>query len=291
MGIENISTGYKPEFSLGALYHGFNAGSQDNASQLANLIQEQALQKSRVEDPYEVLKTQYEGLLANAKSNSPSYIPWMMQGTEGQMKSQDAAGQLAQSLLPFKQRAEEAALNAEGSKNRLFGNMYQGIEQQHDQSLDPNVREAAGQRGFFLADTMSRVDPATMAKERMLEGKLDNNIDLAEIRARAAQQSHQTQQKDPKYKEQLAAMFRVMANPNATPQEKYEAQMFITLDQKSKLLASGAAWKPQADMSQFGIQTNPAPAQQLQLPTPPTPQGNTAAPVAPQLPAGWSVKK
>lgn len=273
MAIENISTGYKPEFALGALYHGFNAGSQDNASQLANLIQEQALQKSRVEDPYEVLKTQYEGLLANAKSNSPSYIPWMLQGTEGQMKSQDAAGQLAQGLLPFKQKAEAAALTAEGTKNRLFGNMYQGIEQQHDQSLDPNVREAAGQRGFFLADTLSRVNPDTMAKERMLGEKLDNNIDLAEIRAMAVQQAHQKKQQDPKYKEQLAAMFKVMANPNATPQEKYEAQMFITLDQQSRLLASGAAWKPQADMSQFGIPTNPAPAQQLQLPTPPTPQG------------------
>lgn len=215
----------------------------------------------------------------------------MLQGTEGQMKSQDAAGQLAQGLLPFKQKAEEAALTAEGTKNRLFGNMYQGIEQQHDQSLDPNVREAAGQRGFFLADTLSRVNPDTMSKERMLGEKLDNNIDLAEIRARAAQQAHQKQQQDPKYKEQLAAAFKTMANPNATPQEKYEAQVFITLDQQSKLLASGAAWKPQADMSQFGIPTLPSPAQQLQLPTPPTPQGNTAAPVAPQLPAGWSVKK
>ena len=63
--------------------------------------------------------------------------------------------------------------------------MYQGIEQQHDQSLDPNVREAAGQKGFFLADTLSRVDPKIMAQERMLGSKLDSAEDIANMRSAA----------------------------------------------------------------------------------------------------------
>jgi len=187
MGIENIATGYKPEFALGALYHGFNAGSADNASQLSNLIQEQALQKSRIGDPLDLIQKFYDAQLANAKSQSPDYIPAQLRGQIGQMNSQEAAGTLAQGLLPFKQRAGEAELTTEATKNRLFGNMYQGIEQQHDQSLDPNMREAAGQKGFFLADTLSRVDPKVMAQERMLGTKLDSAEDIAGMRIAAQQ--------------------------------------------------------------------------------------------------------
>lgn len=271
MGIENIATGYKPEFALGALYHGFNAGSADNASQLSNLIQEQALQKSRIGDPMDLIQKFYESQLANAKSQSPDYIPAQIRGQIGQMNSQDAAGTLAQGLLPFKQQAGQAELTSDATKNRLFSNMYQGIEQQHDQSLDPNVREAAGQKGFFLADTMSRVDPKIMAQERMLGSKLDSAEEISANRLAAQREQHIKQQSDPKYKEQLAAMFRVMADPNATPQQKYEAQMFITLDQQSKLYASGASYKQDLNMEQMGIPMNKAPVQQLTLPQPPNP--------------------
>lgn len=95
MAIENIATGYKPQFALGALYHGFNAGSQDNASQLANLIQEQALQKSIETDPYDVLRSQYEGLLARDKMNSPTFMPQMLRGMEGEQISKEMQGQEA----------------------------------------------------------------------------------------------------------------------------------------------------------------------------------------------------
>ena len=89
MGIENIATGYKPEFALGALYHGFNAGSADNASQLSNLNQEQALQKSRIGDPLDLIKKQYEAMVANAQMNNPKYIPAQMQGDMGKFASSD----------------------------------------------------------------------------------------------------------------------------------------------------------------------------------------------------------
>lgn len=271
MGIENISTGYKPEFALGALYHGFNAGSADNASQLSNLIQEQALQKARIADPMDLIQKFYEAKLADAKTQSTDYIPAQIRGQIGQMNTQDAAGTLAQGLLQFRQKAGEAELTSEASKNRLFGNMYKGIEQQHDQSLPPDQREAAAQRGFFLADTLSRVDPKIMAQERMLGQKIDSAEEIAAMRLAAERERHQKQQNDPKYKEQLAAMFKVMADPNATPQQKYEAQMFITLDQQSKLYASGGGYKQDINMGQMGLPMNPAPVQQLTLPQPPNP--------------------
>ena len=107
MGIENISTGYKPEFALGALYHGFNAGSADNASQLSNLIQEQALQKARIADPMDLIQKFYEGNWQMLKHNLLIISLHKFIGQIGQMDTQDAAGTLAQGLLPFRQKLEK----------------------------------------------------------------------------------------------------------------------------------------------------------------------------------------
>ena len=182
MGIENIATGYKPEFALGALYHGFNAGSADNASQLANLIQEQALQKSRIGDPLDLIKQFYEAQLANAKSQSPDYIPMQLSGQIGQMQTQEAAGKTAQALQPFKQKAEQAQLENAQAKDTLFGNMYRGMVKQHDQSLDPNVREAAAQGASILAGSLAENDPKYIQQKGLLGMKGEQNLDLEEMR-------------------------------------------------------------------------------------------------------------
>lgn len=182
MGIENIATGYKPEFALGALYHGFNAGSADNASQLANLVQEQALQKSRIGDPLDLIQKFYEAQLANAKSQSPDYIPMQLSGQIGQMQTQEAAGKTAQALQPFKQKAEQAKLENAQAKDTLFGNMYRGMVKQHDQSLDPNVREAAAQGASILAGSLAENDPKYIQQKGLLGMKGEQNLDLEEMR-------------------------------------------------------------------------------------------------------------
>lgn len=182
MGIENIATGYKPEFALGALYHGFNAGSADNASQLANLVQEQALQKSRIGDPLDLIQKFYEAQLANAKSQSPDYIPMQLSGQIGQMQTQEAAGKTAQALQPFKQKAEQAQLENAQAKDTLFGNMYRGMVKQHDQSLDPNVREAAAQGASILAGSLAENDPKYIQQKGLLGMKGEQNLNLEEMR-------------------------------------------------------------------------------------------------------------
>jgi len=161
MAIENIATGYNPQFALGALYHGFNAGSQDNANQLANLAKEWELQKSQAEDPYKVLEAMLAGNRANAM-NTPEMLDLHTRGYGGQMESQIAAGQTAKGLQPFREAAERAQYQQTAAQAPLFTSMYQGIGDQHNQSLPPEQREAAAQKGFFMADTLSRVDPKNM---------------------------------------------------------------------------------------------------------------------------------
>jgi len=126
MAIENIATGYNPQFALGALYHGFNAGSQDNANQLANLAKEWELQKSQAEDPYKVLESIYSGELANAKTRDPNYIPWQLKGQMGQMQTQDAQGRKAQALY-----GDDLAASKQKLANELLtGQLEQGYNEE-----------------------------------------------------------------------------------------------------------------------------------------------------------------
>ncbi len=120
MGIENIATGYKPEFALGALYHGFNAGSADNASQLSNLIQEQALQKSRIGDPLDLIKKQYEAMVANAQMQNPDYIPAQMQGDMGRFASSAARGKIDSSSVDEQIKALLAELAQKTGRSNLL---------------------------------------------------------------------------------------------------------------------------------------------------------------------------
>ena len=72
MGIENISTGYKPEFALGALYHGFNAANADEASQLELIKNYLANQKAQMELPTAALEGS-RSLLMGTPENVTAY--------------------------------------------------------------------------------------------------------------------------------------------------------------------------------------------------------------------------
>jgi hypothetical protein len=298
MAFQNMpDLGYKDDGPLGAFFAGIQGGNANTASQLANAAAYEKLQQDQYDNPLESIKKLYEAQLANAKSTSPDYIPAQLRGQIGQTDSQAAAGDLAKGLLPFKMSAQQAELESEGSKNRLFGNMYKGIETQHDQSLDPNVREAGGQRGFFLADTLSRVDPSVMAKERMLEGKLDNNIDIAEMRNQAMRdrQSAIAKVSDPKYKEQQAAHQTTIAQVEnkirmgkQVSQEEYESYLnshrWMQQHQLNLQVGSGRNFTGAPGLEQFGIQRGPSAVDQTQQAAP------LPMPGAQQVPPAVSVK-
>ena len=94
MAIENISTGYKPEFTLGALYHGFNAANADEASQLELLKQYLANQKAQMELPTAALEGS-RALLMGTPENVDAYA----KGQLGTFADQAAKGKLASSTV------------------------------------------------------------------------------------------------------------------------------------------------------------------------------------------------
>ena len=229
MALEQISTGYKPEFALGALYQGFNAGNADNSAQLANLMKEWELQKSQAEDPYKVLSSMYQGQLDNAKMQDPNYIPWQLAGQVGQMQTQESSGRTAQALQPFREAAEKAQFQQTAAQAPLFTNMYQGISQQHDKSLDPNAREAAGQGAYMLADTMSRVDPKNMFQERQLGTKLEGAEDLLGMRLAAQRHQAGLKQKavagDKNAQQALVTLYRQKLDAGEMSPQEYALEM------------------------------------------------------------------
>jgi len=282
MAFQNMpDLGYKDDGPLGAFFAGIQGGNANTASQLANAAAYEKLQQDQFNNPLESIQKLYEAQLANAKSNSPEYILAQLRGQIGQMDSQASAGTLAKGLLPFKQAAGEAELSSDASKNRLFANMYRGVEEQYNPDLEPNAREAGAQRGFFLADTLSRVDPSIMAKERMLEGKLDNNIDLAEMRAQSIRDRQGATDKvnDPKYKEQQAAHQTTIATvenkirmgKQISPEE-YESYLnshrWMQQHQLNLQISSGRNFVGAPGLEQFGIQRGASPIEQTQQATP-----------------------
>lgn len=185
MGFQNIETGYKPEFGLGAVFAGINAGNNDQMAQLEILKQFLANQHAQNQNPIDEAQAQ-QTLDAGRYKTTPEYQTGMRDTISGQGMSNMAAGTTARNLQQFKERAQQAEYESQAAKEGLFANMFKGIGKQHDQSLPEAQREAGGQGAYFLADTMSRVDPNIMAKERMLGSKLESAEDIndAKIQAR-----------------------------------------------------------------------------------------------------------
>ena len=131
MAINQIETGYKPEFALGAWYAGENARNAEDANMeaLDKIRQENA--QSRVINPMEAFIKKYESDLAQAKSNDPNYIPGKMRGDLGLANSQDAAGKLAMGTLA----SEMAAQNSENRRDQYGTDAEQRLSKFKEEQL------------------------------------------------------------------------------------------------------------------------------------------------------------
>jgi len=153
MGLEQISTGYKPEFALGALYQGYNAGNADNAAQLQNLADEEKLQRSRLEDPYKVLEAMLAGNRANAM-NTPEMLDLYTKGYGGQMNSQIAAGKKAMGLVD----SEISLGNAENTNKLSYEEMLKRLWKLKQAQVDGSGG-GQSQTGTIGFDMQPQVDP------------------------------------------------------------------------------------------------------------------------------------
>jgi hypothetical protein len=186
MAFQSIDTGYKPEFSLGALYQGQNAANADASTEEELIRQFLANQREQQVQPIDIAQ-KMQDLDAGQYKTSPEYQEGMRNTIFGQGKSNLSAGQKAEMLLPFVQAAEKAKLGKEESSDQLLGNINRNLLTQFDQSKPDNERISANQRALALADSMSRVDPKIIANERMLGMKLDNALDLQDMKGTVAE--------------------------------------------------------------------------------------------------------
>lgn len=87
-----ISTGYIPQFGLGALYQGFNAANADRLNEEEVLKAFLQNQKEQAEAPLNQIIKTWEAKQAQGKIDDPEYLSKVLEGYKGQMNSQIAAG-------------------------------------------------------------------------------------------------------------------------------------------------------------------------------------------------------
>lgn len=149
MAYQEISTGYKPEFALGALYQGYNAGNAMNASELANLKAEEELQYDRLNNPLRLIKENYEAANAQGKLDDPNYLPWQRAGQIGQMQTQYAAGKKA-----FELSDSDISVARQENLNKLLSGQldyqtYQEMERQFANLRNGNDSQQSNNRIAF----------------------------------------------------------------------------------------------------------------------------------------------
>lgn len=271
MAFQEISTGYKPEFTLGGLYHGYNAANAEDMDKQELIKQFLANQHAQVQNPLDE-STTFQNLLANHYKTSDDYQTGMRDTIAGQGMSNLAAGTTAKGLQQFKQAAGQAELESATAKDRLFGNMYKGVGTQFDQSLPEPQREADAQQANILANSLAENDPAYIQKRNLLGQKGDDALELQDKRNEAIRARGEKERADPKYKEQLAQAFRTLASTTASKQEQYEAELFIYLDKQSRLASNPGAYSEGVDLNALSkgkIPVRPAPVTQQPRPQAP----------------------
>lgn len=94
MAINNIETGYKPEFGLGAVYQGFNAANTEQANELEMIKQFLANQREQTMLPLDERIKSMEAARAD-RAATPEMLDAYSKGYIGQSQSQEAAGRKA----------------------------------------------------------------------------------------------------------------------------------------------------------------------------------------------------
>lgn len=197
MAINQIETGYKPEFGLGAMWAGENAANAEMANQLDFIKQFLANQREQQMQPIDVSQAQ-QNLTAGKYKTTPEYQTGMRDIISGQGMSNLAAGQTAAGLQPFKQKAEQAQLENELGKQQNLAKI-----QEIDNALnDVEATFQPGVRDKLLAARTSLINrfketPEFAQKRELKETDTDSAEYRAELRAAAAREKANAGGKDP----------------------------------------------------------------------------------------------
>lgn len=273
--INQIETGYKPEFSLGAWYAAENANAARQANEEELLRQRLANQQSQVMNPLEaqlkqlsIAPAQYEEALSKARLTDPDYIRSMLNERKGQATLAEVTGRKAKALEPFAIKAEQSKLENEFEDTDLLRRFRTGQDDLlAGGGTDPTTgqvvpytpaqRQAAqrynqGLLGILkntpkFAQDKELKDDAQAARMTELETRLAAQHEADLLRAQSKES-----QKQMKYNEILMRAMQDVANPAISPEQKAISQKIIDLHRMNKLYSNPAAWSEGIDLSKLG---------------------------------------
>jgi len=301
-----ISTGYKPEYGLGAVYQGINAADSEALNQEEIIKAYLANQREQQMQPLDVQTKQWDAASAQDKLNNPQYRKMALDGFIGQMQLQAAAGETAQLLAPFKRQTEQAQLGYDKGKLDVLRTI---------QDIDSKLRSGGGTDEQGNVVPFSPQDKATMEQLRQShvadlantpeffqKQTLRNDINksneyIAQLKAHQTQKNKQDMtekaflnyQKAPPETRLAIAKMAIETQTNPFTKEPLTAQemvgwqaMFkqdaLTVDEKNNARGIG---KTDVDKMTKG-----------KVPTQPRSNvsGAGATTQTPALPAGWTLK-
>lgn len=137
-----ISTDYKPNFALGALYQGFNAANADEDNLQEIMRKYLSNQREQNQEPLDRLIKSWQAKESLGKLQDPEYLKSLLEGYKGQMNSQVAAGKKAMGTVD----TEIPAINQENVNRSQMGDLLNRFyKAQYEQ--EPST-EQQGSIGF-----------------------------------------------------------------------------------------------------------------------------------------------
>jgi hypothetical protein len=240
-----ISTGYQPEFGLGALYQGFNAANADRLNEEEVLKHFLQNQKDIREAPLNQIIKQWEAKQAEGKMGDPEYLAKMLEGYKGQMNSQIAAGN--KGMRTWESAA--ASDNQENKNKEFIGGL---LEQFNKGRMGQTPEQPQGGIGFNMQPP-EQVSPI---------GNISKESDM--IKSFGSDYRNAPDMPSANY--MINEINRGLANPNIKPKDKQDL-----LKEKQRILAELNGQPPV--LSNMMQQPQEAPTQEA----PVNPQNNVLA--------------
>jgi hypothetical protein len=206
-----ISTGYQPEFGLGALYQGFNAANADRLNEEEVLKHFLQNQKDIREAPLNQIIKQWEAKQAEGKMGDPEYLAKMMEGYKGQMNSQIAAGNKGMRTW----ESEADATNQDNKNKSFIGGL---LEQFNRGRMGQTPEQPQGGIGFNMQPP-EQVSPI---------GNISKESDM--IKSFGSDYRNAPDMPSANY--MINEINRGLANPNIKPKDKQDL-----LKEKQRILA------------------------------------------------------
>ena len=138
--MQEIDTGYKPEWGLGAYFAGQNAANKEAFNEQDLLRAFLANQREKQQQPLDLDIKAQEAQMARAKMTDPDYAKWALQNMIGQGKIVGAQGDIAQATLPQTIQNKQQDLRTSG----LMGNLNEAFAKLKQNALQGQGKGTIG---------------------------------------------------------------------------------------------------------------------------------------------------